>query len=414
MRNAANDYQQSLVASMIVQDGEEKTLEVLEGWTRNAEIYANDIELIEAMGAGACDVGIANHYYLARAIDEDPDLPVDLIWANQGPGEGGTHVNVSGGGVTKYAKHPALARQFLEWLGTEGQSVLVDSNFEFPANQDVGPTPLLVEGVRHRLRRVSSSTPPRSAASTRRPSSSWTRPGSADPRLEVGRSSRPTGRRPADRPRRRRRGRRRRRPGSGPGRSPRSRRRWWRRPSSTRNQMPASPVRVGRGAVDHERLVVLGPPLLLDQQVAGALRPGCRTSTSSTSRVTSRDWMRTPPSSPSPNQRPRSVARTRPRTTRSDAATRSSSERSRARSTRPRPRRRASVGRSTRGRPVVAAGRSGAARTRATATTTATSWSTQTHRERRGRGSGSGVTVGVAEVDGHTELAGHLGRHAAP
>jgi iron(III) transport system substrate-binding protein len=143
MRNAANGYQQSLVASMIAQDGEEATAEVLEGWARNAEIYANDVELIEAMGAGACEVGIANHYYLARAIDEDPDLPVDLIWADQGAG--GTHINVSGGGVTKYADNPELGQQFLEWLGTEGQSVLVDSNFEFPANTGVEPTELLVE-----------------------------------------------------------------------------------------------------------------------------------------------------------------------------------------------------------------------------------------------------------------------------
>jgi iron(III) transport system substrate-binding protein len=143
LRNANNDYQQSLVASMIAADGEDATVEILEGWARNAEIYANDVELIEAMGAGACEVGIANHYYLARAIDEDPDLPVDLIWADQGAG--GTHINVSGGGVTKYADNPELGQQFLEWLGTEGQSVLVDSNFEFPANTGVEPTELLVE-----------------------------------------------------------------------------------------------------------------------------------------------------------------------------------------------------------------------------------------------------------------------------
>ena len=144
MRNAVNGYQQSLVASMIAQDGAEATAEVVEGWARNAEIYANDVELIEAMGAGVCDVGIANHYYLARALDEDPDLPVDLIWANQ-DGSGGTHINVSGGGITKHADNPELGRQFLEWLGTDGQSVLVDTNFEFPANPEIDPVDLLVE-----------------------------------------------------------------------------------------------------------------------------------------------------------------------------------------------------------------------------------------------------------------------------
>jgi iron(III) transport system substrate-binding protein len=143
MRNSTNGYQQSLVASMIAQKGEAETLKILEGWTRNAEIYANDTEMIQAMAAGACEVGIANHYYLARAIEEDPDIPVDLIWANQD--EGGTHINVSGGGVTKYAKNPELGQEFLEWLGTKGQSVLVDSNHEFPANTEVQPEPLITE-----------------------------------------------------------------------------------------------------------------------------------------------------------------------------------------------------------------------------------------------------------------------------
>ena len=143
LRNSTNDYQQSLVASMIAQDGKEKTLEVLKGWTRNAEIYANDTEMIQAMGAGACDVGIANHYYLARELQEDPDLPVGLIWANQDTT--GTHVNISGGGITKYAKNPELAQDFLEWLGTKGQSVLVDSNFEFPASTEATPVAFLRE-----------------------------------------------------------------------------------------------------------------------------------------------------------------------------------------------------------------------------------------------------------------------------
>jgi iron(III) transport system substrate-binding protein len=143
LRNSTNDYQQSLVASMIIQDGKAKTLEVLKGWTRNAEIYANDVELIQAMAAGACDVGIANHYYLARQLEEDPDLPVGLIWANQDTT--GTHVNISGGGVTKYAKNPKLAQDFIEWLGTKGQSVLVDSNHEFPASTEATPEPLITE-----------------------------------------------------------------------------------------------------------------------------------------------------------------------------------------------------------------------------------------------------------------------------
>ena len=143
LRNSNNSYQQSLVASMIAADGEEATEEVLKGWADNAEIFANDIELLEAMAAGACDVGISNHYYLAQELEDDPGFPIKLKWAEQATR--GVHINISGGGVTKYADDPELAQQFLEWLATDGQGVLVNSNHEYPANPDVTPDPLIVE-----------------------------------------------------------------------------------------------------------------------------------------------------------------------------------------------------------------------------------------------------------------------------
>jgi iron(III) transport system substrate-binding protein len=143
LRNANNDYQQSLVASMIAADGEDATVDVLRGWAANAEVYANDVALLDAMAAGACEIGVVNHYYLARLLEEKPDLPIKLIWAEQ---DGrGVHVNVSGGGVTKYAKHPDLGQQFLEWLATDGQNTMVADNYEYPANPSVEPEPLIRE-----------------------------------------------------------------------------------------------------------------------------------------------------------------------------------------------------------------------------------------------------------------------------
>jgi iron(III) transport system substrate-binding protein len=143
LRNSNNDYQQSLVASMIAADGEEATLEVLEGWAANAKIYSNDVDLLNEMAAGACEVAIVNHYYLARLLEEQPDTPIKLTWANQ---DGrGVHTNISGGGVTKYATDVALGQQFLEWLATEGQNTLVADNHEYPANPSVEPEPLIRE-----------------------------------------------------------------------------------------------------------------------------------------------------------------------------------------------------------------------------------------------------------------------------
>jgi iron(III) transport system substrate-binding protein len=143
LRNANNDYQQSLVASMIAADGEAATVEVLRGWARNAEIFANDVAILDAMAAGACEIAVVNHYYLAQMLAEDPDAPIALLWADQ---DGrGVHVNISGGGVTRYADDIPLAQQFLEWLATDGQDTLVADNHEYPANPSVEPEPLIRE-----------------------------------------------------------------------------------------------------------------------------------------------------------------------------------------------------------------------------------------------------------------------------
>lgn len=143
LRNSSSVYQQSLVASLIAAHGDEEALRIVTGWADNAEILNNDVLILESLADGLCDVGITNHYYLARMYDEDPDFPVVSTWANQD--DRGVHVNVSGGGVTRYSSKPEMAQQFLEWLATDGQQVLVGGNFEFPANPDTPIDPLLVE-----------------------------------------------------------------------------------------------------------------------------------------------------------------------------------------------------------------------------------------------------------------------------
>ncbi|MEQ8438154.1 MAG: extracellular solute-binding protein [Ilumatobacter fluminis] len=143
MRNASNVYQQSLVASLIEHHGYDGALEFVEGWAANADIMGNDVLILEAVNDGLCEVGVTNHYYLAREYDENPDFDVELIWANQD--DRGTHVNVSGGGITTHSSHPEDALVFLEWLATDGQQVLIGGNHEFPANPDVPPDEVLVE-----------------------------------------------------------------------------------------------------------------------------------------------------------------------------------------------------------------------------------------------------------------------------
>jgi iron(III) transport system substrate-binding protein len=144
MRDSTNAYTQSLVASLIGEYGEQRAREIVAGWVANdVEIINNDVQILENVDAGRCDVGITNHYYLARLLEEDPDLSVEPYWANQDGS--GVHVNISGAGVLADADHPELAQRLLEWLATDGQNSFVDGNHEYPVNPLVPPEPLIAE-----------------------------------------------------------------------------------------------------------------------------------------------------------------------------------------------------------------------------------------------------------------------------
>ena len=142
MRDETASYTQSLVASLIDLHGPDRALEIVTSWVDNdVEVMSNDVELLEAIDAGGCDVGITNHYYLARLLDEDPDFNVEPYWASQ-EGEG-THVNISGAGVVAASDAKGDAQELIEWLATDGQSAFVDDNHEYPVNPDVQPEELI-------------------------------------------------------------------------------------------------------------------------------------------------------------------------------------------------------------------------------------------------------------------------------
>jgi len=142
LRTSKKVYNQSLVAMLIAEHGEAKTEQIVKGWVANlaADVFANDTAVIEAIAAGQCDVGIVNTYYFGRLERDNPELPVKIFWANQG--SGGVHVNVSGGGVVRDARHVENATRLLEWLSAgEAQSMFAGSNLEFPANPAIAADP---------------------------------------------------------------------------------------------------------------------------------------------------------------------------------------------------------------------------------------------------------------------------------
>jgi iron(III) transport system substrate-binding protein len=141
LRTSKKVYNQSLVATMIANLGVDQTEEVVKGWVANLATapFSNDTKAMEAVMAGQCDATIVNTYYYGRLKTAKPNAPLALFWPNQ---DGrGVHINVSGAGVTKYAKQPAAAQALLEWLTTpEAQQQFASLNQEIPVNKNVPPS----------------------------------------------------------------------------------------------------------------------------------------------------------------------------------------------------------------------------------------------------------------------------------
>jgi iron(III) transport system substrate-binding protein len=146
LRTSKKVYNQSLVAMMIAEHGIEKTEQIVQGWVGNlaAKPFSNDTKVMKAIIAGQCDAGIVNSYYYGRLLKKENTIPLSLYWPNQAGS--GVHVNVSGAGITKHAKHKEDAIRFLNWLSSEkAQNLFADSNMEYPANPLVKPHSFVAE-----------------------------------------------------------------------------------------------------------------------------------------------------------------------------------------------------------------------------------------------------------------------------
>ena len=144
LRTSKKVYNQSLVASMMEHLGAEKTEAVIRGWVDNlaTDVFSDDTSLLEAIAAGQCEVGIANSYYYGRILDEKPDFPVKIFWANQGTT--GTHVNISGAGVVAGSDNADGALKLMEWLSSdEAQGLYASADKEFPVKVGIDESEML-------------------------------------------------------------------------------------------------------------------------------------------------------------------------------------------------------------------------------------------------------------------------------
>lgn len=150
IRSSANIYNQSLLASIIAHEGKA----IASGWAAGLVAnmartpQGNDRDQIKALVAGEGDLAIVNTYYVGRLInssdryERDVGAQVKVFFPNQG--NRGTHINISGAGVTATAKNFNNAVTLLEFLtGVEAQERFSAENYEYPANPKVRPSILL-------------------------------------------------------------------------------------------------------------------------------------------------------------------------------------------------------------------------------------------------------------------------------
>ena len=151
IRKSNNVYNQSLVASLIKNNGKKATAEWARGLVANMarDSKGNDRAQILAVAAGEADIAVANTYYLALMLSgkkgaeqQAAAKKVKPFFPNQQ--DRGTHMNISGGGILKHAPNKANAIILLEFLLTkESQEHIVNNTFEYPMIDGVEPHDLV-------------------------------------------------------------------------------------------------------------------------------------------------------------------------------------------------------------------------------------------------------------------------------
>ncbi|WP_413111082.1 Fe(3+) ABC transporter substrate-binding protein [Thaumasiovibrio sp. DFM-14] len=141
-RSGKHPYNVSLVSSVIAHYGEEEAKAWLEGLKANLarRPQGNDRAQVRAVSEGLCDLALGNSYYLGAMVnDQEQKAWADAVHINfPGQNSKGTHINVSGMSMAKYAPNEENALKLMEFLtGDRAQQMYAEVNFEYPAKLGV-------------------------------------------------------------------------------------------------------------------------------------------------------------------------------------------------------------------------------------------------------------------------------------
>ena len=151
IRKSDNIYNQSLIASLIHNNGKKNVEEWMKSFVNNfaRSPKGNDRAQILAVAAGEADLAVANTYYYALMLsgqkgEEQQNAAKKVIPLFPNQSERGTHINISGGGILKNSPNPENARKLLEFLLTkEAQTHIVQNTFEYSILDNVEPHELI-------------------------------------------------------------------------------------------------------------------------------------------------------------------------------------------------------------------------------------------------------------------------------
>ncbi len=122
----------SFVAAKILVDGEDATLEWLEGMAANDQPrYSGNSPIVEAVNSGEVEAGLVNHYYLLRALAENPNEVGRNYFFPEATA--GSLVMPAGAGVLASSDNKEAAETYIEWLlGEFAQTYFAEETFEYP------------------------------------------------------------------------------------------------------------------------------------------------------------------------------------------------------------------------------------------------------------------------------------------
>ncbi|MBC7154119.1 MAG: Fe(3+) ABC transporter substrate-binding protein [Rhodobacteraceae bacterium] len=147
-RSGVHDYNLALLAAVIAHHDADYARDWAAGVKANLarKPQGNDRAQVKAIWAGECDISLTNTYYMGAMLAD----PEQKAWAESVRivypqfEDGGTHINISGVGMTRAAPNRAEALQLMEFLvSPEAQEIYADLNDEFPVLAGAEPSPLV-------------------------------------------------------------------------------------------------------------------------------------------------------------------------------------------------------------------------------------------------------------------------------